>query len=85
MVNNDGEVVYVEVTKDAYKRLRQHKEKELQAKHPFSPGDVALATILNAGLTEAEAYMWKQRRYDEFQPKCNGNRPSGHPGQAREA
>jgi predicted GIY-YIG superfamily endonuclease len=84
LVNEDGEVVYVGNTKDVYKRLRQHKEKDLRG-GAFG-GEVARAAILNAGLTEAEAWMWESRRYDEFHPKYNKNRPpGGRPSQRRES
>ena|SRR5215211_7374257 len=83
LVNEDGQIVYVGKTKDAYKRLRHHKEKELRGEK-YSQGDVAQATILDGGLTEEEAFMCERRRYVEFEPKHNRNRPSDRPGRARE-
>lgn len=54
LINANGEVVYVGRTKDAYKRLRQHKANDL-SNSKFG-GEVEQAAILNAGLTEEEVW-----------------------------
>ncbi len=77
ILDEQGQMVYVGVTKDAYKRLRQHKVKDLVKDH-FG-GNAATPLILDAGLTETEAYAREQRRYDEFQPRGNLVRPPGVP------
>ena len=45
-------------TKDAYKRLRQHKADHLSGAK-FG-GETARTAVLNAGLTEEEAWAWER-------------------------